>query len=174
MLKPNAIRLLIPGLLLITLIACSSDDPAPAVVPPVTLADGVTAEPGSDEADVVSLIERVVTNLRVRDIKAFQADCHPDWQAKVSVDDLAASIEDESNWAGYGQQVFKSGFNVEILGFEQFRDTLTVTYMWREGENVIEPDLDLGLVLEREDSRWWMTARLGLCAGIGQTGTRGL
>ena len=133
----------------------------------------MTAEPGSDEADVVNLIERVVTNFRVRDIEAFQADCHPDWQAKNSVEELTASIEDESNWPGYGQQVFKSGFAVEILGFDQFRDTMTINYKWLEDEVVIEPDL--GLVLEREDGRWWMTPRLGLCSGVSvQTGTRGI
>ncbi len=171
MLKPNAIRLLIPGLLLITIFACGGDDAAPAAVPPVTLADGVTAEPGSDEADVIDLIERAVSSLRIRDIEAFQADCHPDWQAKFSVAELADSIDEESNWPGYGPPVFKSGFTVEILGFNQFRDTMTINYKWREGEVVIEPDL--GLVLERDGGRWYMTARLGLCAGVGQDGARG-
>ncbi len=162
----------VAAFVLTAMVACGGDDTAPAAGPPVTLADGVTAEPGSDEADVVDLIERAVSSLRIRDIQAFQADCHPDWQAKFSVAELAASIEDESIWPGYGQPVFKSRFTVEILGFKQFRDTLTVTYTWREGEDLIEPDLEL--VLEREDSKWWMTARLGLCAGIGQTGTRGI
>ncbi len=201
----NAIRVLIPGLVLIALIACgggdaetaalptdtspsgatildeATDKPATgasgidnltdAVPPPVTFADDVTVEAGTDEADVISLVERVVASLRVRDIAAFQSDCHPDWQAKISVVELAASIEDESNWDGYGQHVFESAFTVEILGFKQFRDTMTITYKWSEGSVVIEPDL--ALVLEREDGNWWMTGRLGLCAGVGQTGTRG-
>ncbi len=159
MLRPNRLLVLIPGLLLITLIACGSDDPAPADPPLVTLADGVTVEPGSDEAEIVSVAERVVSNLRIRDIEAFQADCHPDLQAKVSVAEIAASIEEG---AGYEQEVYTSEYNVVINRFRKSGDTVTVNWEHREGEDVLATDLTQ--VVEKADGRWYMVGRFGLCA----------
>ena len=156
--------LFIPGLLLIALIACGSDDPAPvppAALPAVTLADGLTVEPGSDEAEIVSLSERMITNLRIRDIEAFRADCDPDVQARYSVDELAALIEEDSN-RDYGQpagvSLYGSEMNLVIHDFRKFRDTLTIKLDQREGEDVITADL--GVLFEKVGGRWYMSSNL--------------
>ena len=168
MLRPNQLRLLIPGLLLITLIACGSDDPAPAVVPPVTLAEGVTVEPGSDEAEIVSLTERALSNLRRRDAVAIHADCHPDLQAKVSVDELAAVIEEYVNLPYHPQPIYTSEHNWVITRFRAFGDSATFTYDWREGEEVVDPAMTQ--TVEKVSDRWYMTSRNGRCGGVGGRG----
>ena len=154
------LRFLLLVLFVIALTACGSDDPAPAAVPPVTLADGVTVEPGSDEAEIFSLTERLVLSLRSRDAEALLAECHPDLQAGVSVAEFAALIEEDSTWSGYGQPVFTSEMNFTIHDIRKFRDTGTVNYEWHEGEDVIRADFAQSL--EKVDGRWYMTV-MGPC-----------
>ena len=131
----NSLRLFIPGLLLITIIACGSDDPAPAAVPPVTLADGVTVEPGSDEAEIVSLTERAISSIRSRDAEALHPDCHPDLQAKISVDELAAAIETFVNLPDHDQPIYTSDFNWLINSIQSFGESANINYDWRENED---------------------------------------
>ena len=171
MFKRNAIYLLVPGLLLITLIACGGDDTAPAAGPPVTLADGVTVEPGSDEAEIVSLAERAVANLRSRDIEALRADCHPDLQAKNSVDQLAAAIEEYVNLPYYEQPIYTSEHNWVITGIRMYRETATIDWDWREGEEMAYPDNFQ--TVEKVGEKWYMSSRGGRCAGKGEGGGDG-
>ena len=158
--------LFITGLLLTALIACSSDDPAPAppappaAVPPVTLADGVTVRAGSDEAEIVSLSERMITGLRTRDIEAFRAGCHPDLQAEASVAQFAAFIEEDRNYPEYGQEVYTDGFTAELYEFREFAPGhIKVKVDWREGADMI--DAEIPAFFEKVDGRWYLNN--GVC-----------
>ena len=134
-------------------VVAQADAPAP---PPVTLADGVIVEPGSEEAAIVALSEQIISGIRTRDIAAFRAGCHPDLQAKASLAQFAAYIEEDQNYPGYGQTVYTSGFTVELSDFRQFRDTASFKFDWREGENLIgESDQAR---FEKVEGTWYMTS----------------
>ena len=171
MFKPNPVLIFAPGLLLITLIACGGDDPAPAAVPPVSLAEGVHAEPGSEEAMIINLAERAISSLRSRDAEALRAECHPDLQAIVSVDELAVAIELDSNQPGYKQPINTSKHNWVINRIQNYGDSATINWDWREGDDVIE--LDNAQSVEKVGDKWYLTSRKGLCAGVGEFGDDG-
>ena len=138
---------------------------APAAPAPVTLADGFTVEPGSEEAAIVSLTERFVTGLRTRDIEAVYASCHPDLQAKVSVAQIAAYVESDSTHPSYGQTVYTSAMNVVIQDIRRFRDTATVRNEHFEGESLIGEGVPL--VVEKVNGTWYLATERFWCSASG-------
>ena len=129
----------------------------------VTLTGVFTVESGSDEAEIVALLERGIFNLRIRDAEAFQAVCHPDQQASVPVAQIATFIEEDSSNPGYLQPVFTPEMNFIIHDIRRFRDTATVIYDWREGVSVIR---GIGAQeVEKVDGAWYIAQPNVLCVG---------
>ncbi len=170
--RRRSLLTLFAAMLLAVAVACGGSDepaeptqiPSPTSVPappPVALGDGVTVEPGSDEAEIVALWERLVVSMRTRDFAEYHAGCRPDLQAKISVEDIAAAFERESNNPVYGRPVFTPEANVVLHEFRKFRDTMTVTWDWLEGEDVIGSGLGEGH--DRVDGKWYLSG--GICSG---------
>ncbi len=72
MLKRIAVRLLIPGLLLIVFTACGGDEPAEQVLFPA-----VAAEEGSEEAIILDRLDQVIRALRSEDWDTYLEICNP-------------------------------------------------------------------------------------------------
>ena len=73
------------------------DEDAPAgtsqIGAKVTVAEGLTIEPGTDAAELVSLWERQAGAVQRGDWEAYRLDCHPGIQDRITADQMRSSWE---------------------------------------------------------------------------------
>ena len=115
----------------------------------VTVAEGLTIEPGSDAAELVALWERQVGAIQRGDWEAYRQDCHPRQQDLLTVDQmkLAWSL----TWVTLGE-----GFNVMFTDVRVYGgETANVTLDAFDG-----PLKDLtgtSRPHEKSNGRWYYT-----------------
>ena len=130
--RGRAATLLVMGMAaLFALGACGGgdDEDAPAGASQtganVTVVEGLTIEPGTDAAELVSLWERQAGAVQRGDWEAYRQDCHPRIQDRTTAEQMKAGWE-----AGFG--TVGEGFNlmitdVRVYGGETANVTMDVS-----------------------------------------------
>ncbi len=130
--RGRAATLLVMGMAaLFALGACGGgdDEDAPAGASQtganVTVFEGLTIEPGTDAAELVSLWERQVGAVQRGDWEAYRQDCHPRIQDRTTAEQMQAGWEATFGTVGEGFNLMIT--DVRVYGGETANVTMDVS-----------------------------------------------